>query len=161
MNRRDVLKLGALFPLLRAPGLDFETRPRSKPLNVGIIGMGMRGQGLLRLIKDVTEIDVVAVCDSVEKRRRESLQVYPSARGYSDYRYVIEDAKIDAVIIALPETLHYPVAMDAVKAGKHIYIEKTMTHTLEEADRLCALASKYKEVIIQVGHQYRYSQLYH
>src|SRR5690606_9837989 len=106
-----------------------DSMPRDRLLNVGIIGMGLRGRGILELIKDIKEINVVAVCDSVERRLKDSLQIYPSAKGCSDYRYVVEDPKINAVIIALPEVLHYPVAKDAVLAGKHIYIEKTMTHT--------------------------------
>lgn len=132
-----------------------------QPLKVGIIGFGSRGGGIASIISTLPNMVLVACADIMAVQRERAQQQY-GARGYEDYRKLLDDKEIKAVIITLPEHLHYPAAIQALEAGKHVYLEKTMTHTVEEAERFVdVVATQYPNQIIQVGHQYRYFQLYH
>jgi predicted dehydrogenase len=83
-----------------------------------------------------------------------------SAKQYKDYRKLLDDKSIHAVIIATPLNLHYPVAIDALAAGKHVFLEKTMTYNIPQAIELVKKAKAYKKQVLQVGHQYRSTPLY-
>jgi predicted dehydrogenase len=113
------------------------------------------GSGHLRNFKDFTEkenVSIFAVCDVYEKRRRaaqETAQI-PESQSYSDYRRLLENKDIDAIIIATPDHWHARIAIEAMEAGKHLYIEKPMTRTFEEALKVRDMAKKNKR-IVQVG----------
>lgn len=132
-------------------------------VNVGIIGTGDRGRGIMHTMKELnTQFKVSAICDTLDFRLKEAAkegaQWNPAA--YSDYRKLLDDKNIHAVIIAVPLNLHFQIAQDALKAGKHVYLEKTMTYNTSQALDLVSLVKKSPKLVFQVGHQYRYTPLY-
>lgn len=135
--------------------------PKNEKIKVGLIGCGSRGIGLATVIKDLDNITLQACCDVNPDHLNKGLGLAAkSAKGYSDYRKLLEDKQIDAVVIATPLYLHFPMGMDAIDAGKHIYMEKTITHTIPEAIKF-SQKLKTSPLVFQVGHQYRYYGLYH
>lgn len=130
-------------------------QPASDRVRVGVIGCGIRGVGahiatLLKL-RESENVVVNAVCDVFDKRAQQAAQL-TGGRPYQNYRELLANKDVDVVVIATPDHLHAQMAIDAASAGKHIYVEKPMTHSVEEAKRL---AAKIKEtgVKLQVGVQ--------
>lgn len=165
MNRRDFLAVGSLA----ATGLSLHAgQTVHKPgttgavVNLGIIGMGSRGGGIAGNIRRLPGTKVTACCDTLPDHLKTGLdRAGPQAVGYTDYRKLLEDKNVDGVIITLPQHLHYPAAKAALEAQKHVYLEKTMTHTISEALELTATVERHPHLVFQVGHQYRYFALYH
>jgi predicted dehydrogenase len=136
---------------------------KSARLNVGIIGCGDRGLGILEIMHQLPDLfQVTAVCDILPFRLNNASKAKgaESAQAFNDYRILLDNKKVDAVIIATSLNAHYRIAADALKAGKHVYLEKTMTWSIEEATRLVELARTYNKQTLLVGHQYRYTPLY-
>jgi predicted dehydrogenase len=106
------------------------------------------------LFRQCPEVEIAAVCDVYELRRTQARKLALQAREYGDYRKVIEQKDIDAVVIAPPDHWHTPMALAAIGAGKDIYLEKPVTHTLEEGRRLQAAVEGSKRVV-QTGTQNR------
>ncbi|MBZ4188618.1 Gfo/Idh/MocA family protein [Niabella beijingensis] len=129
-------------------------------VNIGLIGVGQRGSGLLNLLTRVDGAKVTACCDIDNSHLQRCKTVVPDAKLYPEYQKLIQDRSVDAVIIATPLYLHYQIARDAIEAGKHIYVEKTMTYDIDQALKLEALSESRPQIIIQVGHQYRYYGMY-
>jgi len=164
MDRRFFLKGG----ILGLAGVTLGSAPLKRvfsherpPLNIGVIGFGSRGGGVANVVKSIPGVKVGAYSDVLEQQLELARKRFPQASAYKDYRKLLDDKSIEAVVIAVPEYLHFPVAVDALQAGKHVYLEKTMTHTIDEADRLVAAAGRHPTQVLQIGHQYRYYQLYH
>src|SRR5690606_37497087 len=130
-------------------------------IKVGIIGMGNRGSGLANILRSLPGMELAACCDILDLQLQLSASVPDKVTRYTNYRALLEDRAIGSVIIALPEHLHFSVAADALRGGKHVYLEKTMTHTMEEADQLVEIAAQHPNQVLQIGHQYRYFMLYH
>lgn len=132
-----------------------QQRPAPDRLRGGVIGCGIRGVrahiATLLKMKEADAVDVTAVCDVFDKRAQQAAQM-TGAKPYQDYRRLLEDKDIDFVVIATPDHWHAQMAIDAASAGKHIYCEKPMSHTVEEAKRVVA---KIREtgVKMQVGVQ--------
>ncbi|MDQ6662848.1 MAG: Gfo/Idh/MocA family oxidoreductase [Acidobacteriota bacterium] len=124
-------------------------------INLGMIGQGGRGSYLSRQFSaygDKTNAcKIVAVCDVYEKRKRAAVE-RTKADGYLDYREVIARPDVDAIVIATPDHWHAKVALEAMDAGKDVYIEKPMTHTIDEALQLSSTVRETKRVL-QVGSQ--------
>ncbi|TZF83651.1 Gfo/Idh/MocA family oxidoreductase [Pedobacter sp. BS3] len=130
-------------------------------INLGIIGTGNRGGGTARLIKALPGIRIMACCDIIPGNLQRGMQhAATGAKAYTDYRELIEDKNIDAVFIATPLYLHAPMALDAIRKGKHVYLEKTMSYNIPQTLDLVQ-AVKKSGLAFQVGHQYRYYALYH
>lgn len=129
-------------------------------VRVGLIGTGGRGQGLIKVMSKLEPVDVVACCD-IQKDRLEAGLKYAveGAKGYSDYKAILDDKTIDAVVIATPLHLHFQMVRDAIDAGKHVYCEKTLTLTIEDALALEPII-KNSSKVFQVGYQHRYNPLY-
>lgn len=131
-------------------------------MNVGLIGCGSRGVGLMHVLKDLQDkFTITAVCDTLDFRFKEAKEVgLGEMKEHKDYRKLLDDKNIKAVVIATPLYLHFQMASDALKAGKHVYLEKTMTYTIDEALKLAKLAKQYPNQVLQVGHQLPYQPLY-
>jgi len=130
-------------------------------IRVGVIGTGTRGTGLAKLIKSLEGITVTAYCDILDVNAEKiKAHISTKAKRYSDYRKLLEDKEVDAVIIATPLYLHYVMAKDALSAGKHVYVEKSMTYDIPQALDLERRVNS-AGLVFQVGHQYRYFGLYH
>ena len=103
---------------------------------------------------------MVACCDTLPSHLENGLkEAVKGAKGYSDYRKLLEDKNIDAVLIATPQHLHYQMAIDALAAGKDIICEKTMTLNTEDALKL-STAVKQSDRVFQVGYQWQSSPLF-
>ncbi len=123
-------------------------------LRVGVIGCGGMARGHMRTLIKMREsdnVDIAAVCDIYDKRLEEAAQM-TRAKPYKDYRRLLADPGIDYVLIATPEHWHYRMIMDAAAAGKHIYCEKPMTQTAQQARKVVARIEQ-AGVKLQVGVQ--------
>jgi predicted dehydrogenase len=109
-------------------------------LGVGIIGFGYWGPNIVRNFMEIREAAVRRVVDVREDRLELLDRRYPAVQVGRDAGELISDPKIDAVVIATPTASHFELAMQAFGAGKHVLIEKPMTATVAEADRLVAEA---------------------
>ena len=122
-------------------------------LRVAIIGPGRRGKGLMRAVLRVANVDFVAVADVYKRRHEEARELVPAAKAYFDYREMLEDSSIDAVLIATPQHLHAEHFVAALDAGKHVYQEKTMAFNVEHAKRMRLAYQRSRRQVVQIGIQ--------
>jgi predicted dehydrogenase len=124
-------------------------------IRLGVIGTGGRGQYLMKEAARAGEIEWVAVCDVYSARRDKAASIAGGAvKTYNDHRQLLDISDIDAVIVATPDHWHAPVAVDAMKAGKDVYVEKPMVHYPKDGQAIVKAARQYKR-IVQVGMQAR------
>ncbi len=142
MDRREfVKKVGTLG----AAGLIFSSVPwlkgctpagqkemNGEKIRFGIIGPGSRGSYHIENLFKIPQAEIVAICDNYMPNLDKAAAKVPDARKYSDYRALLDDRDVDAVIIATPLYLHYSMAVDAISAGKHVLCEKAMAYTMDE-----------------------------
>lgn len=148
--RRSLLPAAAGGSLLNAAA----GRPR-----LATIGAGGRGRYLTAQFKE-HGAEMAAVCDVYEPNLASGLKLASEgARGYADYRRLLEDRSIDAVIIATPDHLHASILIDAVEAGKDVYVEKPIAHTIEDGFRMVEAVRRTKRMVL-VGTQRRSYELY-
>lgn len=158
-SRRSLLKAaGAAGSLLILPGgtLRGQERKPSARLNIAFIGMGGQIQGHVSRVLELGH-NVAALCD-VDARQIEASQKQHGGRAakaaaYRDYRVLLDKEKsIDAVVIATPDHWHAPICRAAMQAGRHVYCEKPLTHTIAEARQLREM-SRVSKVVTQTGNQ--------
>lgn len=217
-NRRDMLKTLAGLPILGSvwyagasitgdakrekqfllETLNIKASPppasgpmSGKPLRIGIIGFGIRGEQLCRALGFATtgwlkrmqeELDknpkdtrladfraqenlnlqLAGICDIFDARADDALQSFNSngnkIKRYRTYKDMFSSGEIDAVIIATPDHWHAPMAIDAMNAGIHVYVEKPMTHNVSETYALRDAVLKNPKTVFAVGHQHRQTQ---
>lgn len=129
-------------------------------INFGVIGTGDRGAGLINIMNDIPELNVISCCDILPFRLQKGIaNTSGKAKGYSDYRKLLEQKDIDAILVATPFNTHSQIAIDAIDAGKHVFCEKTMAKGF---DGIIQLRDKVNnsDKIFQTGHQYHSSRLY-
>ena len=155
-TRRDFIKKtslvagGALLTAAPARVLDANDRVR-----IGMIGVGGRGQDLLKQVLDLPNAQLVAIADIYSRRREEAQQLVPGLRTFDDHRRLLE-TDLDGVIVSSPLHLHAKHFLDTINAGKDLYCEKTMTWSIAEADE-CLAAAKKSDRVIQIGLQHESS----
>jgi len=161
LNRRQFLRTAGHTATALASVSTVAPSVRSAPapnqtIGVGCIGIGTRGGDLLNAVAVASGVKVVAVSDVYAPHRQKGLERSrnPETKAYEDYRELLADPKVDAVVIATPDHWHCPMVLDAVQAGKDIYCEKGLSRTLEEAKRMRD-ALKRSKVVFQLGHQAR------
>jgi predicted dehydrogenase len=154
-TRRDFLAGSAGLAL----GLAASSRAgaaASSTIRVGTIGTGGRCRQLMQAAKPINDIRFVAVCDIWQEAIRQGTKLAADgAKVYSDYRKLLDQKDIDAVFIATPDHWHVQMLVDAVDAGKDVYIEKPLTWSLDENPIALAAVKKHPERIVQVGMQQR------
>lgn len=123
------------------------------PVRVAVVGAGYLGQHHARVYAELEDTELVGVVDTDVERAREVAERYGS-RAYSSHREILSDT--DALSIVVPTTSHYEVALDCIRAGKDVLIEKPITVTVNEAGELIHEAEKMG-CILQVGHLERYN----
>ena len=129
--------------------------PQNDRLKLGFIGCGGRAQSLVKPFLDLA--DIAWVCDADQKRTTQFAEKTNASQATTDLRRVIDDPKVDAVVIATPDHWHAPAAIMACDAGKHVYVEKPCSHNLREGQLLLD-AARRNNVVVQHGTQYRSSQ---
>lgn len=128
-------------------------------VRAGIIGSGGRGRLLTAEFKEVGA-EMAAVCDVYQPNLEAGLKAANTgAKAYSDYRRMLEDKSLDAVVVATPDHWHARMVIDAVEAGKDAYVEKPMCHKIDEGFEMIAAVRRTKRVV-QVGTQRRSSPLF-
>jgi predicted dehydrogenase len=125
-------------------------------VRVGMIGVGGRGQELLKQILQVPNAQLVAIADIYSRRRDEAKQMAPGIQTLDDHRRLLDRSDIDAVIVASPLHIHARHFLDTLSAGKDLYCEKTMTWSISEAEQ-CLAAAKSSNRVIQIGLQHESS----
>ena len=138
----------------------FDFKHANNTLNIGVIGTGDRGVGMISNINKIENFNVIGCCDILPFRLENGLKaVNGKAKGFSDYRKLLDNKNIDAILVSTPFNLHSQVAIDALDAGKHVYCEKTMAKGYDAIHNLVSKANQSK-TIFQTGHQYHSSRLY-
>jgi predicted dehydrogenase len=122
-------------------------------VRVGVIGVGYLGQHHARIYHEIEDAELTAIVD-IDKKKADAFKEKYGCEVYTNYRDVLH--KVDALSIVTPTTSHYCIALDCLRAGKDILVEKPITVTVEEADELIAESEK-KGCILQVGHLERYN----
>ena len=126
-------------------------------LRCAVIGTGAIGLEHLASLSQCFRANAVAVAETNPARAKEATERFKIARSYSDYRELLEQADIDAVTIALPNHLHAPVAIEALKARKHVFLEKPMALNAREASKIIDTAMKTKRMLM-VGQNHRFAR---
>ena len=154
-NRRDFLKSAGAMGTVLGIGAPSRVLGANNKIRMGTIGVGGRGSYVTgywsRIGEETGLCEVVAVCDVYQKRLDANKKHY-HCDAYQDYKELLARNDIDAVYIATPDHWHARIAIDALNAGKDVYVEKPMTHTIEEAHLLVETVEKTGRVL-QVGSQ--------
>jgi predicted dehydrogenase len=156
MNRRAFLA-GSVGALAAAPP------PPSDQIVVGVVGAGFRGMQLIHACLDQPSIRIGAVCETYEPRMFGAGAI-TRARGhktryYRIYQDLVEDRDLDAVIVATPDFSHHTITMEALKAGKHVYVEQPLCLSWQQGVELLNAEREFSRVV-QVGSQRRSSPIY-
>jgi predicted dehydrogenase len=122
-------------------------------VRVGLIGAGQRGTELVHQAQACPNVEVVAFADIYSKRLDDARHLIPNAAAHSDHRRLLDSPDLDAVIIATPQHLHAEHFVHALEAAKHVYVEKTLAFTLEDAKRMRAAYRQAPRCVVEVGHQ--------
>jgi len=145
-SRRTFLQAAGVG--LAASAVAVSRRAKAAPgdrIRHAVIGVGRQGQGHVKRFAAQPDCEVVAVCDVDPERREEAAALLPDpskVAKYEDLHKLLEDASIDSVTVATPDHWHTPAALWALKAGKHVYVEKPCCHNVREGQALVAAARK-------------------
>jgi len=123
----------------------------SDKLNIAIVGCGGRGEAHVEALQGE---NIVAFCDVDDSRAASSYELMPKVARFKDFRKMLDEKgkEIDAVVIATPDHTHAVIAMACMEMGKHVYVEKPLTHNMAEARQLLDASRKYN-VVTQMGNQ--------
>lgn len=124
-------------------------------IGVGVIGCGYWGPNLIRNLSGLDGCEVRAICDRDPARLAPLKRTYPAIPALSDSRDVIEDPRVDAVVICTPARTHAPLAGAALEAGKHVLLEKPFTASVDSARRLIEAADA-RDLTLQIDHTFVY-----
>ena len=165
MERRDFLKTTAAVAALAGPAA-IRARGANDKIQIGWIGVGTRGNAGIDWLKKAAPdtVTITAICDTFQgylARGKDRVQTIwgNTPATYEDYHDLLASSSIDAVFIMTPEHLHHDMAIAALRAGKHVYLEKPLAHTIEEGFDIVREWKKSGK-IVQVGTQNRSSSLY-
>lgn len=122
-------------------------------IRLGIVGAGDRGMQIVREALNCPNTEFVGFADIYTRRLEAAKAVAPQAKTYLDYRYLLDDKSVDAVLVATPQHLHCEHFVASLDAGKHVYQEKTMAFTVDHAKKMRAAYQKVKGRVVQIGHQ--------
>jgi predicted dehydrogenase len=181
LNRRNFVKAGSLAAFMAALGgvpltaqeadkaadasgtvappkadPNYKEKVPGPPVKFGVIGLGSQGREILTLLARLPNGPVVAVCDEYRPAFRRAVEVAPDAKTFTDYKELLALADVQAVVIATPTHLHREIALAAMAAGKHVYLEAPLAHTMDDAKAIAAAAKALPEKqVFQAGLQLR------
>ncbi len=161
INRRQFLEKSSLLAAAAAAGsraasaqVNNSAAVDLKPVRLGFVGAGIRGTLLMEAAAGIAGVEIKAVADCYKGhlvRAQELLSPAPAVTG--DYKEIVSRTDVDGVVIATPDHWHLRMTQEALAAGKHVYIEKPMTHRWEDGEAFIAAVEKSGKVV-QVGSQY-------
>ena len=170
VTRRDWLKAAAAAPAAGAFYFGYGALEGKSPVKAAIIGTG--NEGCQAMIRDHNRayLDFVGFCDIRPTQQTRAVGEFakhkdygPAAaeklKKYADHKEMLADPTVEVVVIALPLWLHAPIAVEAMKAGKHVFCEKLMAHSVKECKEMCRVARETNK-LLAIGHQRHYSMLY-
>src|SRR3954465_6758788 len=140
--------------LLAAPATS-DIKPTDAKVKVAVIGVGSWGREILNTLGRLPMADVAAVCEVYPASLKRAATAAPNAVQTSDYKTILANDDIKAVIIATPTHLHKEIALESLKAGKHVYCEAPLANTIEDARAIALAAKASNQQIFQTGLQLR------
>ena len=148
LTAASTLALGTRLPAASVQGANDRVR-------IGVIGSGGRARGLMNQLETIAGAEITAVCDVYEPRILQAAEIAgPGVVKVTDYRRVLDNREIDAVLIGTPDHWHKTITLDAVAAGKDVYVEKPVSHSIEEGVEMMKAIEASKQVV-QTGTQQR------
>ena len=166
VTRREFLKSAATVAAatsltgLGAPAI-LSAQSAGNPVRYGFIGTGTEGCTLLKFLATIPEGRCIATCDIYPPNLKKGVETIGSnPETYTEYHKMLERKDMDAVLIATPLNLHCQMVVDALNAGKHVFVEKTMYFKEEEGDMIRKAMAANPKLVVQVGLQRRSSVLY-
>ena len=169
IGRRDFLKtVGALgssgllltaFPWLQSFAADNQKALKGEKAKLAIIGTGSRGMYHINNLLNTRQAEIVALCDIYKPHLDQAAALCPKAKKYSDYREVLASPDVQGIIIACPLHEHAPIAIAGMKAGKHVFSEKSMARTLDQCKEMYDV---YKQTgqVLYIGQQRLFDKKY-
>lgn len=164
-NRRDFLRGGSMAAVMammggvelaaqttNAPAASANALPKVK---VAVIGLGAWGREIVNTLMRLPQAEVAAVCDNYAAFLKRGGALAPSAKAVADYKEILGDKDIAAVVIATPTHLHKQVVLESIKAGKHVYCEAPLANTIEDARAIALAAKTAPDLVFQAGFQLR------
>jgi predicted dehydrogenase len=147
---QDAATLGASLAVARVlPAADNKQASPNERLNLGILGVAGRGAANLAGVRGQ---NIVALCDVDSNRAGKARETYPQAKFYDDFRQLLDQKDVEAVVISTPDHMHAIPAVRAMQAGKHVYCEKPLAHSVHEIRVMMDTAAKHK-IVTQMGTQ--------
>ena len=153
-TRREFIKATAVGAALLASSS--RVLGANDRVRVGMIGVGARGQDLLKQLLEVPNAQLVAIADVYSRRHDEARHLAPGIQTLNDHRRLLEMKDLDGIIVASPLHLHAHHFLDVLAAGKDLYCEKTMTWSIPEAEQ-CMVAANKSNRVVQIGLQHESS----
>jgi predicted dehydrogenase len=150
MNRRDLFRSTAAFTAASYSRI----MGANDRVQLGLIGCGDRGTFVMTVFQKNSSVHVNAVCDVYGERIDQARTKAPDAKSFKDHRQLLEMKELDAVLVATPDHWHAGTAIDALNAGKDLYVEKPLTLRIEEGPAIVK-AARVNERVVQVGMQQR------
>ena len=145
-----------MSPHLRPVEVEPDPEPWHVPVNIAVVGLGYWGPNLVRNLYELEGAEVVTMCDanrgSLEALRRR----YPGVTRTTSFESVLADRRVEAVALATPVSTHYPLAAAALKAGKHVFVEKPLAGSSREGRELIELSREH-DLVLMPGHTFLYS----
>lgn len=165
-NRRDFLKTGSLASIMAMMGgvelvaqaaepAGGEVTPGAAKLKLGVIGLGPWGREILSTLALLPTAEISGICDNYPAFLKRSAKTVPDAVATDDYDTLLQNKDIKAVVVATPTHLHKEIVLAALKAGKHVYCEAPLAHTIDDARAIAQAAKAAKHLVFQTGLQKR------
>ena len=150
---------GVMLGSSGAPAFAFGANDR---VNVGVIGAGSQGTSLIRSLATVPNSKITGMCDIFEPNLSKGVNLAGSQpKTFTEYKKLIESKDVDAVVIATPLHMHYEIALAALDAGKHVFVEKTMMYSMKQCEQIVLATRAHASQVFQVGHQHRFDPVIH
>lgn len=122
-------------------------------ISIGVVGCGYWGPNLIRNFNSLGGCRLKTVCDLSEARLRHMKELYPAVSATMRFEDLIEDPEIDAIVVATSVRFHFPMARQALMAGKHVFIEKPMAGSAVQCEELNEIAGR-NGLVIMIGHTF-------
>jgi predicted dehydrogenase len=163
LTRRDFIKGGSMAALLtllgglplRSSAAEIEPQWVGPKAKCAVIGLGTWGREIVSTLSRTEGAEIAAICDTYPVFLRRTARFAPGAAQVEDYRRILDDKEIRGVIVATPTHLHRDIVLDALQAGKHVYCETPLAHTIEDARAIARAARAATAQHFQAGLQLR------
>jgi len=125
-------------------------------IKVGVVGCGYWGPNLIRNLRQSADCNLKVICDASEQRLKHMRKLHHDVATTNQFNDLLQDAELDAIVVATPVRFHYEMAKAALLAGKHVFVEKPLARTVAEGEELVALAEQ-NGLVLMVGHTFLFS----